>query len=316
MPARHLVKKLGGEWHGSYGLAPCPVCQPEKRRNQHGLSISWKGGRLLLKCHKSDCSFKDIIAVIDKRDLPPSKPVPRTKADAEREEKRAEKAALDAEALVAKSERTTHEYLKVKGFEKLALPTISIGAVDRIIPVPKLFYHLKTSDRVLIFPLTDRMGRITSVQMISGDGAKVFLAGGRIGGSAWMPCETGRRPMILCEGVATGLSILRSSKRLGSIVSIAACMSAGGVLRMAKSGFGDGIVADNDASRTGWTVTRASNLLYVMPPELGTDFNDLERASPARADALLKTLAFGAEWTAVSGKPQSPAHGQPRTVSP
>ncbi len=29
-----LAADLGGNWHRHYGIAPCPVCQPERRRDQ------------------------------------------------------------------------------------------------------------------------------------------------------------------------------------------------------------------------------------------------------------------------------------------
>jgi hypothetical protein len=60
--ARTLTGALGGRWHGRYGAAPCPVCQPERRRDQAALSIGdGDGGRLLLRCHKAGCAFADIL---------------------------------------------------------------------------------------------------------------------------------------------------------------------------------------------------------------------------------------------------------------
>ena len=37
---RTLTIELGGKWHQSYGAAPCPVFQPERRRDQNALTIS------------------------------------------------------------------------------------------------------------------------------------------------------------------------------------------------------------------------------------------------------------------------------------
>ncbi len=36
--ARALTQALGGRWHGHYGAAPCPVCQPERRKGQNALT--------------------------------------------------------------------------------------------------------------------------------------------------------------------------------------------------------------------------------------------------------------------------------------
>lgn len=37
--ARELTLALGGHWHGRYGAAPCPVCQPDRRRDQNALTL-------------------------------------------------------------------------------------------------------------------------------------------------------------------------------------------------------------------------------------------------------------------------------------
>jgi hypothetical protein len=59
--AKELTSALRGEWHGSYGIAPCPICQPERRKDQRGLSLSnGTCGILLARCFKGCCSFRDI----------------------------------------------------------------------------------------------------------------------------------------------------------------------------------------------------------------------------------------------------------------
>lgn len=42
--ARDLTRTLSGNWRGYYGSAPCPICQPEQRRDQRGLSIREEAG--------------------------------------------------------------------------------------------------------------------------------------------------------------------------------------------------------------------------------------------------------------------------------
>jgi hypothetical protein len=59
--AQTLTETLGGEWRGHTSLAPCPVCQVERRQDQSGLSIRAEGGTLLAFCHKSGCDFRDIV---------------------------------------------------------------------------------------------------------------------------------------------------------------------------------------------------------------------------------------------------------------
>lgn len=56
LEAERIVRALGGEWRHGQGLAPCPICQPEGRRDQRALSVSAKGGRVLMHCHKTGCA--------------------------------------------------------------------------------------------------------------------------------------------------------------------------------------------------------------------------------------------------------------------
>ena len=58
--ANELTLALSGDWRGNHGSAPCPVCQPERRRDQRALSILDDGGRLLTYCHKSGCDFRAV----------------------------------------------------------------------------------------------------------------------------------------------------------------------------------------------------------------------------------------------------------------
>ncbi|MCF6273648.1 MAG: virulence-associated protein E, partial [Rhodobacteraceae bacterium] len=61
MDAQNLTRQLGGKWHGGAGQAPCPVCQPERRRDQNALSLKdGTNGTLLLYCFKSGCSFEEL----------------------------------------------------------------------------------------------------------------------------------------------------------------------------------------------------------------------------------------------------------------
>jgi len=64
--ADRITRALGGDWRGNSGLAPCPICQPEGRRDQRALSLSDSGGRLLVHCHKSGC---EVLPELQRRDL-------------------------------------------------------------------------------------------------------------------------------------------------------------------------------------------------------------------------------------------------------
>ncbi len=60
-----ITHALGGMWHGSYGVAPCPICQPDRRRDQDALTLSdAPDGRLLAHCKKAGCSFRELAAAM------------------------------------------------------------------------------------------------------------------------------------------------------------------------------------------------------------------------------------------------------------
>ena len=60
--AQTLTLALRGKWHRRYGVAPCPVCQPEQRRDQDALTLSDGSGGLLAHCKKLGCGFRDILS--------------------------------------------------------------------------------------------------------------------------------------------------------------------------------------------------------------------------------------------------------------
>lgn len=62
MDARTLTETLGGRWHIRYGVAACPICQPEARKNQDALTLSDGRNGLLAHCKKGGCGFRDILA--------------------------------------------------------------------------------------------------------------------------------------------------------------------------------------------------------------------------------------------------------------
>lgn len=83
--AEELTRTLGGRWYGRYGTAACPVCQPERRGDQNGLSLSNGRTRLLLHCKKSSCKFADILAAAGLRDGGYAPPNPARTAERELE---------------------------------------------------------------------------------------------------------------------------------------------------------------------------------------------------------------------------------------
>jgi phage/plasmid primase-like uncharacterized protein len=314
MPAKTLTNKLGGQWMGGSGEAACPVCQPEKRRDQHSLSITWKGGKLLLNCKKGGCKFVDILRAAEFDIAPPGPHRADPSSKVELGRKRIAASLLAGEIMGA-SKPTLHPYLASKGFPTLKLQTIQYSDLRYIMNIPKALQGSGPGDDFLCIPLTTPTGHMSSIQLIAANGSKCFLPGGRIAGSGWFPCESGARPLILVEGAATLLSVLRTSKRIGSPVSAVACMSAGGIANMSRILMGDAVMADNDKSGTGARAARETGLLWKMPTRVGEDFNDCEQRSATEAAELLQSLTLGLSWT-VEQRASPPARAKALSRDP
>jgi len=100
MDARKLTLELGGRWHGRYGTAPCPVCQPERRRGQNALTVADGATGLLAHCKRAGCDFRDILAAAGLRagDYAPPDAVMLARREAERRAE-AEKRAAQAQRI-------------------------------------------------------------------------------------------------------------------------------------------------------------------------------------------------------------------------
>ncbi len=110
MNARELTVSLGGRWHHRYGTAPCPVCQPEKRRDQNALTLAdGRTGRLVLHCKKRGCAFVDILAAAGLRSGDYRAPDPAALSQRKAEAK------ADAERKAAIAERLWREARPIEG---------------------------------------------------------------------------------------------------------------------------------------------------------------------------------------------------------
>lgn len=170
-------------------------------------------------------------------------------------------AAFAAAQLIRIALYKSHCYLERKGFpERLGL----------------------VHDKKLLIPMRDALdySRVISVQSIAEDGEKRFLTGSRTRNAIYrIGVEPARaRRIVLCEGYATGLSLDAALQRLPGPHTVIVCFSARNLEVVAENFPRAMVAADNDESRTGEMAARNTGLVWVMPPETGTDFNDLHRA--------------------------------------
>lgn len=282
--AQDLCRALGGEWRGHFGQAPCPVCQLERRADQRGLSIRSEGGHLLAYCHKTGCEFRDIVKAAG---LPPDAsrhdPEDARKADAQREAYAAEQRAK-ARKLWASSAPICgskgEAYLRGRGIT-CPLPPSLRWAADT--------FH-GPSGRWLSAMVAD---------VSTGGVHRTFFdkTGARITGNAKMmqgPCaggavalSEGLGPLVVCEGIETGLSLL--SGLLEGPATVWAALSTSGLraLHLPPDPGALIIAADGDApgdDAATALVERAYALgwqVSLLPAPEGQDWNDVLRKGEA-----------------------------------
>lgn len=144
---------------------------------------------------------------------------------------------------------------------------------------------------LLVIPLQDATGKLTSLQFIDGEGNKRFLREGKIAGSYCILSDHPNGPLVICEGIATGLSIYEATG-----YAVVCAMNCGNLLAVAQTmrqlhPNRDIIIAADDDSRTtgnpGLTHAHAAVLaidarmavpIFLKPNQTATDFNDLHQS--------------------------------------
>jgi putative DNA primase/helicase len=175
----------------------------------------------------------------------------------ERQEAR-QQAARKAAHIIRQARPEKHAYLDSKGFPD------AVGLV----------YRTDESTNLLVIPM--RVGKeLVGCQLIDADGHKKFLYGQRCAGAEFV-IGSGRNDWY-CEGYSTGLSLMAALNALKASSSIHVCFSAGNMETIAKAAGRGFVCADHDLSGTGQNAAEATGLRYFMPPEIGTDMNDLHR---------------------------------------
>lgn len=293
---RRIVEALGGEWRGRSGLASCPCCQMEGRRDQRALSITDSGGRTLVKCHKSGCA---VWPELQRRGLVEGRGegggAPPDPAEAER--RRREERQKDAQRL-----RTAHElfaagvscegtpaaaYLEARGLLGLRFNRMK-NTLRFIAETPHSPSGLRLPAMLAQVrgPNGEALGIHRTYLKPDGSGkAEVAPAKMMLGASAGGAVRFGPdAPVIaLAEGLETALSIGRASR-----LTVWACLSTSGlrgcVLPPLPIAGVVVIAADHDEAGLAAAEATAARLeaegratSVIHPQRPGTDWNDLLR---------------------------------------
>lgn len=278
-----LARKLGGSWFGSYGAAPCPCCQPERRRHQNALTIAGENDRLLLNCKKAGCDFRDLLVACGIR--PGEFEVDMVAIEqARRERATAEAKALDrAESLWRQGDLIsgTHgeAYLRSRAIT-CALPS-SLRWIRDI-------YHQPSGHfcAAMVAKVQSATGQPMGIH-------RTFFTkqGHRLSRNAKMmlgPCRGGavrlteaQGPLVVAEGIETALTLacgmLRQPARIWAALSTSGVAGLDlppepGQLIIAPDGDDAGQNAANRlaerADAIGWSVS-------LLPAPEGKDWNDV-----------------------------------------
>lgn len=284
MDAKTLTQILGGRWQRQYGTAPCPICQPQRRRDQTALTLAdGTNGRLLAHCKKTACAFQDILAAagvttgvyipldpgtISQRDL-------EAKAAAEKKSRQAERCWNEALPIIGTA---AERYLRGRGI------TCELPATLRYHPN---CWHASGKRFLAMVALIEGVGGYAVHRTyLRGDGTckaevqpnKAML--GAVAGGAVRLAEA-RGSLVVAEGIETALSL--ASGLLGQPATIWAALSTSGMrglhlpsppgrLTVATDGDDAGRAAGHDlaerAYALGWKVS-------LLPAPDGSDWCDV-----------------------------------------
>jgi hypothetical protein len=284
--ARTLTLALGGRWHGRFGAAPCPVCQPERRKGQNALTLGdGNGGRLLAHCKKSGCTFADIAAAAGLRsgDYAPPDPATLARREAERRAE-AMKRAAQAERLWQDAQpiagTLAEAYLRGRGISCELPPTLRFHGHAWHGPTarhwPALVALVEGGDgcavhRTYLHP--DGRGKAGL------DGADKMMLGATAGGAVRLSGGPGR--LVVGEGIESTLSL--ACGLLDGPLTLWAALSTSGLrgLRLPARPGRLTIASDGDkpgreaahvlaerAHAMGWQVG-------ILDPGTGADWNDI-----------------------------------------
>lgn len=287
--AKALTLRLGGKWQTNYGVAPCPVCQPEARHGQDALTISNGREKLLAHCKKSACHIRDILVAAGIQPGNFAPPDSSIMAQRRAEDKR------QAQRKASQAKVCWGEALPICG--TLAEAYLRGRSITCEIPASLRFHpdcwHGASAKRL--------PAMVAAVSRLRGSGApaihRSYLRANGIGKASVTPakmmlgCTSGgcvklsecAGPLVVCEGIETGLSLL--SGLLAAPATVVAALSTSGVNSLALPAEPDTMIIASDGDSPGRAAahalaTRAKNLgwhVQLLPAPDGADWNDVLR---------------------------------------
>ena len=141
-------------------------------------------------------------------------------------------------------------------------------------------HNARLYNDALVIPILNE-GELVSLQFIDQDGKKHFLTGGKLKGSySQLGIYNANKPILICEGWATGASLYESTDNLTYVAFSAGNLKAIAVYARSLYPMNDIIImGDNDLSGVGQDAARQAALSiggkYLIPGTIGHDWNDV-----------------------------------------
>ena len=288
LDAQDVTARLGGHWYSTYGVAPCPICQAEQRSDQNALTLSdGENGHLLAHCKKSDCNYTLICAALSFSGIParstPLDPeiAPQRAVDRRATEVRQASAAFLMWETAQPITGTPAElYLREARRISAPLPETLRFLASAKHPGGQAFpVMIALVQGVELFAVHRTYLRPDGQGKAEVEPAKAMLGGCKGGAVALAVAQRG--PLVVCEGIETGLSL--ASGLVAMPATIWAALSTSGLkglilprmpghLIVATDGDAPGRAAGNSLAQRafalGWRVE-------FLPAPPGTDWNDV-----------------------------------------
>ena len=283
--ARAITTALGGRWHDGYGAAPCPVCQPERRKGQNALTLAdGNAGRVVLHCKKSACAFIDILTAAGLRSGGYRPPDPATlarreaerRAEAQRKAEHARRCWQEAQNIAG---TPAEAYLRGRGLTCELPRTLRFHGACWHGPTARRWPALVAAVQGAGLPALHRTWlRVDGSGKADIEPAKAML-GATAGGAVRL--SDGPSRLVVAEGIESALSLLCGL--LDGPATLWAALSTSGLrglrlppqpgrLTIAPDGDGPGREAAHAlaerAHALGWQVG-------ILDPGTGADFNDI-----------------------------------------
>jgi putative DNA primase/helicase len=176
-----------------------------------------------------------------------------------------ENASKKAYTTICAAKSAKHDYLHLKGFPDLE--------------------GLVLEDSLLVPMRNVATNSLQGYQRIYWDSEtrkweKKMLLGMQARNAVMYMGDRGAEEVWMCEGYATGLSIVHALRSVGLKASVVVCFSASNMVAVADQIKGQRyIFADNDESKTGEKSAISTELPWTMADTVGWDANDLHKSN-------------------------------------